>query len=398
MTLFKRNERVLRGNNAPCPYCSTTAVRFYEAWCDEDKRCVRIEQNYITKGVPINGSVSYAHVHSCYRKRLRSHFPKDENGNYVYVENKDDPFTTLPNVPAVQEPPKPVTGDLFANAMEAFLGSTVEKIARDTAQNCIRETSFPTKTVVVRDNIQREIPGNTHKQLADVILAAQSRHVLMVGMAGTGKSRIAQDVARALDLRYFSISLTSMTPVSAITGMVRAEDITKPAFRQAWEHGGLFNFDEMDHGHPNIVGVVNEALSNGVMAFPDGMIHKHDDFKVTATANTYGRGADRQYVGANQLDAATIDRFATITIDVDEGLESTVAYGTGADNQTVENTLELVRRCRRNALTNGLRFLATPRATFGICEHVRDGMSWDLAVEINLRKGATDDMWTKLTA
>jgi cobaltochelatase CobS len=397
MSLTKRNERVLRGNNAPCPYCRTISVRFYEAWCDVDRRMVRIEQNVYTKATPIGGEVKYGHVHSCYRKRLPSNFQKNENGDWVQKFDSSTPQET-PNVPAVPEPPKAVTGDLFANAMEAFLGATVEKIARETAQNCIRETSFPTNTVVIRDNVRQEIPGNTHKQLADVILAAQSRHVLMVGMAGTGKSRIAQDVARALDLPYYSISLTSMTPVSAITGMVRAEDITKPAFRQAWENGGLFNFDEMDHGHPNIVGVVNEALSNGVMAFPDGMVHKHDDFKVTATANTYGRGADRQYVGANQLDAATIDRFATITIDVDEALESTVAYGTGADNQTVDRTLELVRRCRRNALTNGLRFLATPRATFGICEHVRDGMCWDMAVEINLRKGATDDMWEKLTA
>src|SRR5580698_5619795 len=131
MTLTKRNERVLRGNNAPCPYCGadSSSVRFYEAWCDVDRRTVRIEQNYRTKTTPMGGSVSYGYVHSCYRKKLPSHFVKDIEGSWVRRDAKDtdrdakDTDEETPpkeeTVPAVQES-KPVTGDLFANAMEAF--------------------------------------------------------------------------------------------------------------------------------------------------------------------------------------------------------------------------------------------------------------------------------------
>jgi len=43
-----------------------------------------------------------------------------------------------------------------------------------------------------------------------------------------------------------------------------------------------------------------------------------------AAANTYGKGADRQYVGRNELDESTIDRFriGTVPMDYDEGLET----------------------------------------------------------------------------
>ena len=36
---------------------------------------------------------------------------------------------------------------------------------------------------------------------------------------------------------------------------------------------------------------------------------KHEDFVAIGAANTFGAGADAQYVGRNALDAATLDRF-----------------------------------------------------------------------------------------
>jgi cobaltochelatase CobS len=50
---------------------------------------------------------------------------------------------------------------------------------------------------------------------------------------------------------------------------------------------------------------------------------KHPDFICIAAANTYGRGADRQYVGRNELDESTLDRFriGTVPMDYHEQLE-----------------------------------------------------------------------------
>ena len=44
---------------------------------------------------------------------------------------------------------------------------------------------------------------------------------------------------------------------------------------------------------------------------------RHKDFFLLANANTFGKGADRIYVGRNQLDGATLDRFQMGTYDMD---------------------------------------------------------------------------------
>ena len=51
---------------------------------------------------------------------------------------------------------------------------------------------------------------------------------------------------------------------------------------------------------------------------------RHSDFVCIAAANTWGRGADRQYCGRNELDEATLDRFriGCVPMDYDEGLEA----------------------------------------------------------------------------
>ena len=78
-------------------------------------------------------------------------------------------------------------------------------------------------------------------------------------------------------------------------------------------NGGVFLFDEIDAADANVLLVVNSALANGRMSVPSRhdqpVAKKHSEFVCIAAANTFGRGADRVYVGRNELDEATLDRF-----------------------------------------------------------------------------------------
>jgi len=71
----------------------------------------------------------------------------------------------------------------------------------------------------------------------------------------------------------------------------------------------LFLFDEIDASLPNAVLAFNAALANGYADFPDGMVKRHPRFACIAAANTFGMGADRIYVGRNQLDGADAGPF-----------------------------------------------------------------------------------------
>ena len=67
--------------------------------------------------------------------------------------------------------------------------------------------------------------------------------------------------------------------------------------------------------------VLNSALANGQMALanrPENPVAKrHPDFVAIAAANTFGTGADRQYVGRSQLDESTLDRFRIGQVEMD---------------------------------------------------------------------------------
>jgi MoxR-like ATPase len=164
---------------------------------------------------------------------------------------------------------------------------------------------------------------NQHAKF-DRLLAWTSRrqNCILVGPAGSGKTTACKNVAKALNLPFYYLPLSNQTTVSQIFGYFDANsNYTPTLFRKAYEAGGVFLLDEVDSGNANTLTAINAAIDNGTAAFPDGMIEKHADFILIAAGNTWGMGADRQYVGRNQLDAATLNRFIAIAWDYDEVLE-----------------------------------------------------------------------------
>lgn len=228
----------------------------------------------------------------------------------------------------------------------------------------------------------KKIKGVQHNQFTNLLTIVNTgQPVLMVGPAGTGKTHSAAVVADSLGLKFYSISVGSQTSKSDLQGYMDATHTYVPTqFRQAYEHGGIFLLDEADAGNSNVLILLNAALSNGYMAFPDGMIQAHEDFRMIATANTYGQGATRQYVGRNQLDAATLDRFVVLAWDIDDKVEEQMA-GTEADGK---KWLRVVRAVRKEVATLELRAVVSPRATLRGATLLAAGMDFKTVLPIAL--------------
>ena len=274
----------------------------------------------------------------------------------------------------------------------------IERIVKQEIQN----VAFPTNTVVITATETRTVEGHTHTRLADVLLDLSiSEHVLMVGPAGTGKSTIARQAAKALDIPYGEISLNPGLTATALLGYMNATgEYVKTVFREIWENGGVFHADEFDNGHPSTLATLNAALATsagGSIAFPDGMITRHDDFRFVASANTFGRGPDRVYVGRQQLDAATLDRFVVEEIDIDESLEHAVCLATGYDSPKVSEVLRYIRQLRNNAAKQKSLLLFSPRASIGMCKLLQAGKPLSKVIESRVRKGISDSDWSKVS-
>lgn len=232
------------------------------------------------------------------------------------------------------------------------------------------------------------LKGTKHNQLETLITYSGLRMAsLLVGMAGTGKTHAAQQVAEALGLSFYAMSVGAQTSKSDIIGYMDASgNYVKTFFRDAYEKGGVFLMDEIDAGNANVLIQVNAALSNGLCAFPDAMVKQHEDFVFIASANTYGNGANRQYVGRNQLDAATLDRFAVIDWRIDDDLEAQLAVGKyGAA------WYKAVTATRKFVADKNIRALISPRATQKGSKLLSAGVNVDEVISSVLLSSVPDD-------
>lgn len=250
---------------------------------------------------------------------------------------------------------------------------------------------------IVRDELERlpaqrlEITGPVGSITLDgplhyrteltIKIAALGHPIMLVGPAGSGKTTIGEHTAKALQFPFFITSTITDTHelIGFVDGHGRYHDTP---FRNAYKNGGVWIADEIDAWEANALLTANSALANGYCNFPDHSepITRHADFRMIATANTFGTGADRLYVGRNELDAASLDRFATIDVDYDLTLERMFA----AER---DDWLERVWQVRKIVNAKKIRHVVSSRAIAMGAAALRIGLDWDLVEAIYLFKG-----------
>jgi MoxR-like ATPase len=269
----------------------------------------------------------------------------------------------------------------------------VVALAREAAEKaCVEFVPTPIEvTLPVGEKIT--VTGPKHHVLPELLLALGARcHVLLVGPAGTGKSTLATQAAEALGLELQAISLGPTTPMSKVFGYFDAHGhYHGTPFRRAFEHGGVMLLDELDNGHPGLLAELNQALALGVCAFADGMVEAHPEFRLVATGNTYGTGGDRNYVGRQALDAATLDRFVTIDVPVDEQLEERVAMAHApGKKRIVRQLLTEVHRLRAAAENKKLPVVFSPRVSIDGAKLLAAGASLEQVLRWRVTRGLSE--------
>jgi energy-coupling factor transporter ATP-binding protein EcfA2 len=269
----------------------------------------------------------------------------------------------------------------FTKVAEHFTSTVLPSVQQAMPDLVKTELSKLVRVAEIKlpDMPAHKIKGTAHKMLPTILQAMMAgASPFIVGPAGSGKTTLAMQMAEVMKLKFYCAS--RVTSEFKLIGFVDAHGATvRTPFREAYEYGGVFLFDEVDASDPDAMVTFNAGLSNGFVDFPDGLVTKHKDFHAIAAGNTYGRGADRQYVGRNQLDAATLDRFVVFEVDYDEQLEDEVAGNL--------EWSKYVQAIRRQIELQQVRHIASPRASIVGAKMLACGMDRKVVEDSCIWKG-----------
>ena len=268
--------------------------------------------------------------------------------------------------PAVTDNQVQYSMGILEQAVIQLISKTqAEKIENDImgqVQNEVRNFikseygSIERKITTVIDGKKAEVEGVQHEKFETVLkFVANNEPVFLTGPAGSGKNVLCKQVAQALGLKFYFTN--AVTQEYKLTGFTDANGHYQPTqFYKAFTEGGVFMLDEMDASIPEVLIILNAAIANRYFDFPApiGYVKAHPDFRVIAAGNTTGNGADFSYVGRNQLDAASLDRFAVIEIDYSPTIENAVTLG---DTELVE----FCRAFRKEAAKAGCMVIVSYR-------------------------------------
>ena len=250
-------------------------------------------------------------------------------------------------------------------------------------------------TVTKADGKTQKVKGPQHAQFVHLMRAANSRlpngyvpGIFLQGEASSGKTTGAKMLAEALGLKWHFNGAISF-PHEMLGFIDGAGKYHRTPFRDAYEHGGVYTFDEVDRSDPVALLAVNPHLANGVATFPDKQVTRHPDCIIICTANTWGLGADANYSGATKLDAAFLSRFPIrINWDIDPILEEQIVPH--------REWLEKVRAARARARQFGLKVMIDTRAAQAGVALISAGYSLEEAADLTYLANLKPDQRTQV--
>jgi cobaltochelatase CobS len=250
-------------------------------------------------------------------------------------------------------------------------------------------------TVVAPDSTHTVELGPQHHMFTRMLKLAATRkatgealNIWVTGPAGSGKTTAAANVSKALAIPFHFTG--AVKDEFKLLGFMDAHGrLTRTPFREAYEHGGVFLFDEIDGSDAGALLAFNAALANGQCDFPDKIVERHPNCVIIAAANTWGSGPTAKYMGRAKLDAASLNRFVMLPWEYDEVLEMATSGN--------QEWCKKVQRMRKNAKDAGIDHVISPRATYDGAALLANGFDVADVASMVIRAGLSDQQWVTVT-
>ena len=176
---------------------------------------------------------------------------------------------------------------------------------KEAAAPWARQPDVAQKVKALIDNIERVIFGKRDVVKLCVTGLLARGHIIIEDVPGTGKTTLAQGLARSIDTTFHRIQFTSDMLPSDIIGVSVLDPRTNSfEFRPGPIFAGIVLADEVNRTPPKSQSALLEAMSEHQVTI-DGVTHKlPEPFMVLATENPI------EYEGTYTLPESQLDRFS----------------------------------------------------------------------------------------
>jgi energy-coupling factor transporter ATP-binding protein EcfA2 len=317
--------------------------------------------------------------------------------------------------PKPEPKPEPSKGSID-DLIRQLIAATATSVDPDTVRDIVREEldQRPNRTITIEhtDGAKVEIDG-AHPMLEEALKWIQTgAPIMLIGPTGTGKSVLAKQIAKALDKPFFT---TAQALASYdLLGYIGPNGYVASIFRAAVDVKGVHLCDEFDAYDPAAALAANAGMTGDAIPFPDtpeGLSPEGTVF--IAACNTWGNGADREYVGRNQMDAATLNRFVMLPIDYSLQVEAMLCglpapkyvapKHEGSDNdpsevsEAVKRWFDYVQNTRSKVAKCKMRHPVSTRTLRIGVDALKAGLPLSTVVARLLRRDLDSTSWGKVT-
>lgn len=179
------------------------------------------------------------------------------------------------------------------------------------------------------------IDNTVLQMLEDIAVGIEDEQPVFIGgPTGCGKSQAVKELAAIIDQPLCRVQLTRDFRASQFVGRTELRidkdgnqytEFVYGVLPKAIKNGWWLLLDEIDQAHPDVLMAIQAVLEGEPLVLSEnfgevvspGETERSKNFRIIATANTFGKGDDSGlYVGAKIMNEATLDRFG-VTIKAD---------------------------------------------------------------------------------